>query len=205
MQSFSLPLPIFKSIHIADAVSKDGEEFDLFIGLSEKYLEQLKKFSQDESDLDLQNNTGDNNRFGRGSYEEWYKKSRTLFCLIHKRTDVLAAIVWFGPKPLGKKFPRQGAEEEYKIQNSWHTIAWRSYLPFRGRGIMKNFTKFAMNIYRVYFPDMKLWAGMDDRNTATLKLASGLGFEADEENSNPDAHWLVMTKKSFAEYHIRNH
>ena len=71
-KNFSLPLSIFYSIHIADAIAKDGEEFDIFIGLEKKYVEQLKQFSLDKRDVELQNNTGDKERFGKGSYEDLY-------------------------------------------------------------------------------------------------------------------------------------
>ena len=50
---FSLPLPIFSSIHLADAIGRDGEEFSVFVGLVKKYAEQLKALALDESDVDL--------------------------------------------------------------------------------------------------------------------------------------------------------
>ncbi|MFA6520539.1 MAG: hypothetical protein WCT44_02960 [Candidatus Paceibacterota bacterium] len=201
LPTFSLPLPIFSSIHIADAICQRGEEYDVFVGLGKEYVEQLKQLSLDESDVDLQNSTGDRNRFGVGSYEDWYKKGRTPFCLVHKQTDALAAVIWIGPKPLGIKSQKFGKDEKYKTQNEWHTISWRSYPVFRGRGMMKNFTKFVMDTYRMKFPNMKLWAGMDDRNTAMFKLSSELGFEADESSSDLANNWLVMVKGQYIPYH----
>ena len=53
-EEFSLPLPIYKSIHIADAVSKDGEMFSIVIGLDENLVAQLKSYSLDKNDIDLQ-------------------------------------------------------------------------------------------------------------------------------------------------------
>src|SRR3989344_4712793 len=79
---FSLPLPIFSSIHLADAIGRDGEEFSVFVGLVKKYAEQLKALALDESDVDLQKYTGDKERFGLGSYEDWYNKNRTPFALV---------------------------------------------------------------------------------------------------------------------------
>ena len=51
-EDFSLPLPIYTSIHIADAVCKQSEEYKIYIGIEKKYAEQLKKLSLDESDVD---------------------------------------------------------------------------------------------------------------------------------------------------------
>ncbi|MEK7190349.1 MAG: hypothetical protein AAB661_01130 [Patescibacteria group bacterium] len=195
LPDFFLPLPIFTSLHIADAVCKLGDEFDVFLGLEKKYVEQLKKLSVDETDVDLQNNTGDRVRFGEGSYEDWYKKNRVPFCLIHKQTNALAALIWFGPKPLGVKSPKFGPEEKYEMQNKWHTLSLRSYPLFRGRGLMRNFAQFAMDIYKKQFPDIMFWAGVDDRNKAVRKLLAELNFEIDEENSDLASNWLVMVKK----------
>jgi len=195
LTDFILPLPIYRSIRIADAIGRDGEEFGIFVGLNGKCVEQLKKFSLDDLDVDLQNNTGDKKRFGEGLYEDWYTKSRTPFCLVHKQTDALAALVWFGPKSIGKKSIKFGEEEKDEIQNSWHTISCRSYIPFRGKGIMKNFTEFVMDVYKKQFSNINFWAGMDDRNKAVLKLFLELDFGIDEENSDLNSNWLIMTKK----------
>ncbi len=194
MPDFSLPLPIFTSIHIADAISKDGDEFDLLVGLEKKYAQQLKELSEDESDVDLQNFTGDRRRFVEKTYEHWYKKNRTPFGLIHKQTDTLAAIIWFGPKPLGKKSIKFGGKEEGKTDSDWHTISFRSYPNFRGRGMMKNFGKFVIDFYKRYFINIKFWTGTDDRNNAFTKLITDLGFETDEKTSDLAEHWLIMTK-----------
>lgn len=195
LADFSLPLPVYTSVHIADAICKQGEEYNILIGIEKKYAEQLKKLSLDESDIDLQNNTGDRRRFGEGSYEEWYEKNRTPFILVHKQTDKLAALIWFGPKSLGKKSLKFGEEEKDKVQNNWHTAVWRSYPAFRGRGFMKDFTQFAMEVYKKQFPGIGFWAGMDNRNTATIMLSTKLGFEIDLENSDLSANWLVAIKK----------
>ena len=53
IQDYALPLFIFSSFHLADAISKDGEEFDLFIVLDKKHVEQLKKLSLDKKDEEL--------------------------------------------------------------------------------------------------------------------------------------------------------
>jgi hypothetical protein len=195
LQDFSLPLPLFSSIHIADAICKRGEEFDVFIGLEKKYAEQLKQLSADESDVDLQGYTGDRRRFVEKTYEHWYKKNRTPFALVHKQTDALAAIIWFGPKSLGRKSDKFGIADEHKVESEWHTISFRSYPDFRGRGMMKNFSKFVIDMYKQHFPGVMFWTGTDNRNSVFIKLISDLGFEVDEASSDLSEHWLVMVKK----------
>lgn len=184
IETFSLPLSIYHSIRIADAIGKDGEEFDVVIGLEKKYAEQLKQLSLSESDIDLQKNTGDKVRFGENKYEDWYAKNRTPFCLIHKQTDALAALVWFGPLPL------------FKDNNNWHTAGWRSYPPFRGKGVMKNFVSLGMDIYtqklRDIKPDIKLWIAIKQGNTSSYNLALMLGFQILEEVT--DDFSLVMVR-----------
>ena len=197
-ENFSLPLPVFNSINIADAINKDGEEFDVLVGLGKEQVEQLKKFSLDKSDVEIQENTGDRERFGKGSYEEWYALNRTPFCIINKRTGALAALVWFGRKDLGKKsikFGKDANTTETLMEHNWHTLSCRSYVPFRGKGLMKNFTQFAMNIYKKQFTNAIFWTGMDDRNKRVVRLMTNLEFEVDKENSDLSHNWLVMTKK----------
>ncbi len=143
------------------------------------------------------------NRFGIGSYDDWYKKNRTIFTLIHKQTDALAALIWLGPKPLGKKFPRTGKEEKYEAADDWHTVSWRSYPGFRGRGMMKNFTKFVMDTYREKFPKMKLWFITEDVNKAMQKLGSELGFEKEEAMSElvPGSIVMIKLEGPYIRYH----
>ena len=60
---------------------------------------------------------------------------------------------------------------------------------------MKNCAEFAMEIYQKHFPAIRLWAGIDDRNTAMRKLFTNLRFKMNEENSDLTNNWLIMTKK----------
>ncbi|OGI62947.1 hypothetical protein A2818_00295 [Candidatus Nomurabacteria bacterium RIFCSPHIGHO2_01_FULL_40_12] len=176
---FSLLLPVYKSIYIADAISKDEENFSIFIGLDEKMAAELKKLSLDKSDTDIQQNTSDLKRFGEGSYENWYKKNRTPFILVHRATNALAGLIWFGPEPL-----HDGCK--------CHTAGWRSYNPWRGKGLMKDFTKFAMDIYMSKFPDIKFWINAKKENTGSIRLAEYLGFKVSEKYS--DSISIVMVK-----------
>lgn len=196
----SLPLPIYTSIVLASARSNDGEEFEIVAGLDHNSAEEIKRHALDENDTELQKNTSDRQRFGEGSYEEWYSKNRTPFGLIHRKTGVLAAIVWLGPKPLGRKSLRYLSEEELKKENEqkasqWHTLVYRSYNPFRGKGLMKDFARFAMKIYSASYPGVHYWLGFNEENKASMALASSLGFTVSEEFSDCPAGWLAMIKE----------
>ncbi len=178
--TFPLPLPIYNSIPVGEAVSRDGEHFSIFIGLDEKMVEKLKALSSDESDTELQENTSDQKRFALGSYADWYEKSRTPFALIHTETSSLAALVWLGPKPLEK------------MPGDWHTVGWRSYPDFRGKGLMKTFAQFAMDVYQKNVPGIKIWIVTKKGNTGSAKLATSLGFQVLEEASDKKS--LIMVK-----------
>ncbi len=191
-------MKIFKKTKIGQIYSKDGDKFFIFAGLDKKLVAELKALSLNKKDKELQKNTGDLKRFGLGSYSEWYKKNRTPFALVHEKTGALAGLVWFGPKALGEKSIKYGIEgkkvKKESKKNTWHTIAYRAYPPFRGKGITKKFTAFATDVYMKNFPNIKVWAGIDDRNKASQKLSEGLGFKTLEKLSDKKAHWLVMVK-----------
>jgi len=200
-ESLSLPLPLYQSVKIGEATGKDGTRFFIFAGLDKKLSADLKTLSLDESDVELQKNTSDRERFGLGSYESWYAKDRVPFALVNAETDELAAIAWFGPKALGRKSQKHLSEKEKQenenlIPNeNWHTISYRCYPHFRGKGLMKGFVGFAMNLYIKRNPGIKIWAGINSENMASDALASGLGFKVDEEASDREKHWLVMIKE----------
>ncbi len=86
----------------------------------------------------------------------------------------MAALGWFGPEPL-----HEGCQ--------CHTMAWRSYKPFRGTGIMKGFTKSAMEIYKQNIPDVKFWVRVKNENEGSIRLAQYLGLEISKEFSNSES------------------
>ena len=85
--------------------------------------------------------------------------------------------------------------EQSDPADNWHTIVFRSYPPFRGKGLMKNFALFAMDIYKKHFPNAIFWLGTNDMNKGMRKLGSELNFEPDENASDLSMNWLVMVKK----------
>lgn len=176
----SFPLPIYKSIKIGEALGKDGERFSIFIGLDKKRVAELKELSLDKSDVKLQK-TSDFQRFGVGSYEDWYKKIRTPFVLVHTTSNKLAGLVFLGP-------------ENLTGSNDWHTAGWRSYLPFRGKGLMKDFGNFAMNAYLKKFPQAKFWVQIRKENTGSLSFAKNLDFNLTDISSPRGPNFLVMVK-----------
>lgn len=199
-KKLTFPLPIYKTIKIGEAISKNEENFSIFVGLDKEIVAQLKTLSLDENDVELQKNTSDKKRFGLGSYEDWYRKGRTPFTLIHTATNTLAGIVWFGPKPLGRKSLKHLGNKELELDetlldnDNWHTLGYRSYPNFRGKGLVKEFVIFSMNVYLKNVPHIKLWAGINTENIASEKLAEGLGFKSLEKLSDDNSHYLVMVK-----------
>lgn len=183
VSSLAYPLPLYASIPIATAIGKDGERFIIRVGFDEMLAEQIKNLSMNENDSELVKNTSDRERFGIGSYETWYRKGRTPFALVHEDSGTLAAVAWFGPKPLGRKSLKHLSPEE-RTQNeslidpgNWHTIVYRSYVPFRGKGLMKNFVRFALDTYLEGYPGAHVWEIMDANNAGSIALAKSLGLE----------------------------
>jgi Acetyltransferase (GNAT) family len=191
-------IPLYESHPLGSIRSKDGRIFSILIGLDRDLVSQLKERSLDTSDIELQNNTSDFKRFGEGSYEEWYEKDRTPYALVSE-DGKLAALAWFGSKPLGRKSLRFLSDEELAKENEqekthWHTIVYRSYAPFRGIGVVTPFVRFAMNDYKKRYPDAKLWAGISTDNAASIALATKLGFKQDPKYIDTEAHWCAMVE-----------
>ena len=194
----TLPVPMYETFSVEHFTSRTNDLFTVRIGLDRELVKQLKTFSLDTSDTDLQENTSDYERFGMGSFEEWYAKGRTPFALVHEKTGALAALVWFGPKPLGRKSlkhlsPEERARESEIQEHTWHTIVFRAYHPFRGQGIMKPFAHLAIQRYKKYFPHARIWAGINAANAGSIALAEKLGFVKDPTIS--DDAWVAMIEK----------
>lgn len=195
--AFSLPLPLYGTIKLGTLTAQDGEEFSIWIGADKETADKVREKSLDASDTDIQNNTSDRKRFGEGSYEEWYSKDRTPFALIHS-SGALAAFAWFGPKPLGRKSLKYLSDEERakeleQTEDVWHTLVYRSYLPFRGKGLMGDFVRFCMGIYKGHYPSAKLWVGMSADNAGSAGLASKLGFMRRDDLFDAEKNWIAMT------------
>jgi RimJ/RimL family protein N-acetyltransferase len=195
----TLPLPIYTAVHVADAISKANEGFAMYAGLDEKMIAEIRERSLDDTDEALKI-TSDRKRFGEGNYEDWYAKNRVPFALIHKQSGKLAAIAWYGPKPIGRKPVKELSADEL-TQNerdldagNWATFTYRSYPPFRGQGLMKDFVRFTMDTYTDHFPGIQLWGGLYADNTPSLALAHDLGFSVNEAASDHSKNWLVVTK-----------
>lgn len=194
--TFSLPLPLYDMRQVGSLVGDDGEAFSILIGLDQTLVEQLREKSLAD-DSAIQNNTSDRLRFGEGSYEEWYAKERTPFALVHTATNALAALVFFGPKPLARKplkylSPDERAKELSQEKSEWHTVAFRSYPPFRGKKLMKPFARFAIDHYLAAVPGSKIWAGIDTTNPASVALTKGLGFVAAPEVSDDERAIFIL-------------
>jgi hypothetical protein len=183
-----LPLPLFASIELGTLEGKDGTLFSIVAGLDEPAVSQLKERSLDMSDVELQNNTADYKRFGTGKYEDWYSKSRVPFVAFDPGKR-LAAIVWFGADE-----PPALTNDHAFPQKNWDTIAFRSYAPYRGAGIMSPMSRFVVAMHAKVAPDRTLWLETNVDNEAGKYLFHKLGF-ADVGNSVRNGR-LVMTREA---------
>ncbi|MBU2158971.1 GNAT family N-acetyltransferase [Patescibacteria group bacterium] len=175
-----LPLPLYES-HIVGLVNlPDGEVLSVYAGLSKEHVEKLQAHARDMEDVELQNNTSDYRRFVENSYEDWYKKERTPFALIGANGQ-LAALIWFGPE----KMPIESDTD------SWDTVAFRSYAPYRGKGIMTPFGLFAISKYIELRPGRSIWLETGPSNEAAVHLYKKLGFTEHSYQGHADR--LLMT------------
>ncbi len=167
--SFTLPLPLFERIDLTP-IEKNGESFVTVVGLDQDLATQLTVRSCDKSDTALQSGTSDHKRFCKNSYEEWYKKGRIPFALVDGK-GILAALIWFGPEPLP-------LDSLYKSAGEWDTIAFRSYEPYRGKGLMTPFGSFVLTFFDKHRSGRKLWLETNVDNSAGVRLYEKLGFVA---------------------------
>lgn len=194
----SLSLALYGRVRIGTLETDAGLRFAFSLGLSQAEAGQLKSLSLAD-DLALRENTSDYERFGTGSYEVWYAKGRSIFALTDETSGALAAIVWYGPKPLGRKSlkhlsPEEQAREHESVKDAgdWHTIVFRSYPPYRGTGIMTGFAQATLDIYKKYYPAARLWAGINGMNAGSIRLCEKLGFHRDESISSSE--WVGMVR-----------
>lgn len=178
----TLSVSLYESRVVADATSPSGD-FYVTLGLSEAQVTRLTALSGDQSDHALQEYTSDFERFFTGSYAEWFNQGRIPFALIHKEDEQLAAIIWIGPKPLPGNTNREG---------HWDTVAFRTYLPYRGKGITYPFVQFATSLYRSFFPEHHLWILVDAVNAPSLGLGRKLGFEEERREVIEGKERIVM-------------
>ena len=192
----SLPLGLYETATIGLVETDAGHTFRLQIGLDTEGAAKLRELSLAD-DPALRENTSDYERFGAGSYEAWYAKGRSIFALVDESNSPLAAIAWYGPKPLGRKSIKHLSEEDRareaestKEAGDWHTIVFRSYPPYRGIGIMTDFVRTTLDLYLKYFPSARIWAGINGTNAGSIRLCEKLGFAKDETISNKE--WVGM-------------
>ena len=184
---------LYEYQEIGSIENRRGDAFKVIIGLPEELAKELRLRSLDEYDIELQENTSDRERFGEGSYKDWFH-NRTPFAVVAPDGS-LAAFAWLGPKPLGQKSmkhvsPGARAESHDADSGGWHTVSFRSYEPFRGVGIMRPFIQKVLTAYKELFPDAKIWAIIDAKNASSIALSDKLGFKMEPQT---DADFVTMT------------
>lgn len=170
-------LSVYETVKIGTAVSDTGAKFSIYAGLDQSMAEQLKAYSLDKADTDIQQTTRDAKRFGEYGYERWYSKEysegRYPYVLIAEPEGTLAAIVWYGFKP----YPMP--ERKDMVEKDCHTFSCRSYKPYRGTHLMSDFLKFTQATYLTQKPEV-LWLETSLGETGLYKR---IGFKETGEIS----------------------
>lgn len=179
---FPKEMPLFATARIA-GFENGGHVYAITLGFSEDVAQSLIAHAKDESDDALRAFTGDAERFASlDSYANWYRKDRTAFALIEEKTEALAACIWFGEKEPPVAVPQQEGR-------TYHTASFRSYPPYRGKGLMKPFARFVLDTYQKQFGDVCIWLSTSEDNTVALGLYHALGFK---EYARKDGKMLMV-------------
>lgn len=192
-------LPLYESRCI-DVLDVHGNRYEYRQGLSNEYAEQLKVYSQDLADEALQEATSDFQRFGVDGYEAWFQKKRSPFALIDPNLHKLAAIIWFGPKTLGRPSLKHLTPTERRLESEhsmgdWHTVSYRAYPMYRGKGLMGIFCARAIADYQRLHPTVRLWLSIDSYNETSFHIAEKLGFVRSQEYTDEARHHYVYIQK----------
>ena len=170
-----LPLSLHDSVALGELHLPDGTMLTAHLGLTEDMARALKERSLDEADEEIQNNTSDRRRFGEGSYEEWFARERYPFVLTDS-AGKLTSLIWFGPEPLPSDGEELSTVQPQQDASEWDTMGFRSYMPYRGKGIMTPFSRFVIETYLRIRPQRCLWLATGVENGAGIRLYEKLGF-----------------------------
>lgn len=134
-------------------------EYKIKKGITEEQITELINYSN--SDLDVQKNTLDADRFkDRKNFDEWIKKGKDIYTLVDK-DDNLMGIIWFH-QALNQEAP--GYET---------TFAIRMYEGARGKGLSKPFMEKVFSD----FGAEKIWLSTLVDNIPGRKLYEHFGFK----------------------------
>ena len=177
----TIPLIPYTSTTIAEVTIHPFGICDIVVGLTKETVDKLFFHSADTTDTAL-GFTQDAQRFANHeSYVSWFKKGRIPFALLHRDTSSLMAVAWIGEASI----PELEAENQ-------HTVAYRSYLPYRGGGFMTSFMTYVLETYKKRNPDCLFWVRIDPQNTPSLSFAQKLGFTT-RVISAPHTDRIVLT------------
>jgi len=172
---------------ICKGTSVDGLEY----GPDERLVEQVITYSNSESDKDLREATSDKERCKEvDAYTQRDKKGSFPFELTDER-GILASLIWYGPAQ-PPMLNNQGRPEP---DQKWDTIAFRSYPPFRGQGLMRAFVDAVLRRHASDRPDHNMWLSVKAENMRAQELYRSLGFVPKSIPPNSGEIFMSLSKK----------
>lgn len=155
-------------------------ENELHLGISEKHLDNIISYTQDDEDTALQKNTSDRKRFAsRSNIQKWYQDNgRRIFTLISPNGELLW-ITYFRPSLAPDIIEKYDTILCATLKHSSHksTGGIRLYPLARGKGLAKDFLSVSERVYRSEFPDTVICVDIEEENIASQKTFEKCGYQ----------------------------
>ncbi len=157
------------------------KNFTLHLWLKQEHISDLIRYSQDQSDTALQENTGDKKRFqNEQDIQKWYEDTqRYVFSLVSHEWE-LAGIWWARActAPEISKIEDKTAYDALQANaDNLHTNAIRIYPAYRGQKIATPFANICSLHYRDMFPDAVMCIDTNVDNIPLQKSYEKWGYE----------------------------
>lgn len=160
---------------------EDIWDFQLHLGIPESEISEIVRYSQDETDIALQEGTGDKKRFlNEQKVRDWYRdEGRYPFTLLSKEWDI--AGLWWGRPAKAPNITEVIDTELYdKLQKNIkdvHTSGVRIYPFARGLRLGSLFLRTCTRYYDCIFDNVHMCIDIDEENIPSQKAFGKIGFE----------------------------
>lgn len=160
MQHIKTPLP--ERLH--------EEGLDVLVAwakdVPEKYIYQIIKNSRQPHVMKYEGHEDVEGRFkDLSAYRQWAEKDRVVYLLVHKESDEVGGIIWFGERH------NELIDKSYNL-----TFGIRLYEGCVGKGLAVPFMGVTHSDVESFFPKRVLWLDFAEDNIAARKAYESFGY-----------------------------